>query len=73
MNTEHIAPNSLPDNLEIHSAPDTVLERERVRFAAGLAQAAFGAAYAPPDHANFCDHSPAAIAAMRAAMWGSAK
>ncbi len=44
----------------------------RAAFATGLAQAAFGAAYAPPDQANFCDKSPAEVSVIRALMWPGA-
>ena len=44
----------------------------RVGFATGLAQAAFGTAYAPPTHANFVDRSPGEIAMLRAASWQGA-
>ena len=40
----------------------------RAVFATDLAQAAFGAVYAPPAHANFIDRSPSEISAIRATM-----
>ncbi len=39
----------------------------RAAYATGLAQAAFGAAYAPPAHAEWRDRSPGELAIIRAA------
>ena len=72
MNANYIASNSHSDNVENHSAPDKVLEDNRAAFATGLAQSAFGAAYAPPLQADFCDRAPGEIAIIRAAGWRGA-
>ncbi len=50
--------------------PAKVSPLNRVAFATGLAQAAFGAAYAPPAHASFVDRTPEETKRLRAsAVW----
>ena len=52
--------------------PGKVSPLNRIAYATGLAQAAFGAAYSPPSHAEFVDRTPEAITALRLARWPGA-
>ena len=68
MNTHHIAPNS-PSNKNRVETP----KLDRAAFAAGIARHEFGGRnYRGADHDGFEDHSPAAIAIMRAMRWSGA-
>ena len=67
----NINKNPLLGNVEVDDAPD-IARRDLSYFATHAAQSAFGAAYAPPAHANFFDRSPGEIAMLRAASWQGA-
>ena len=57
---------TLKDNTADRSADQTeALPLNRVAYATGLAQAAFGYFYAPPTRADFCDRSPDEVRAAR--------
>jgi hypothetical protein len=67
----NINTKTLLGNVEVDDAPDTA-RRDLSHFATRAAQSAFGAAYAPPAQADWCDRTPAEIAVIRAMHWSGA-